>query len=165
MIDLVNKLIANNLAYVIGGDVYFAVEKFKDYGQLSGRTLEDMLAGARVDINEKKFNPLDFALWKASKEGEPWWESPWGRGRPGLHIECSVMSQRFLGDTFDIHGGGQDLIFPHHENELAQALGAGKPFARVWLHHGLLTVNGQKMSKSLGNVVRISDALSRHSAE
>jgi len=166
MIDLINKLIANNLAYVIGGDVYFAVEKFKDYGQLSGRTLEDMLAGARVDVNEKKFNPLDFALWKASKEGEPWWESPWGRGRPGWHIECSVMSQRFLGDTFDIHGGGEDLIFPHHENEMAQSQGAtGKPLARYWLHNGFVRINSEKMSKSLGNFFTIRDMLKAYHPE
>ena len=166
MIDLVNKLIANNLAYVIGGDVYFAVEKFKDYGQLSGRTLEDMLAGARVDINEKKFNPLDFALWKASKEGEPWWESPWGRGRPGWHIECSVMSQRFLGDTFDIHCGGEDLIFPHHENEMAQSKGTtGKPLAKYWLHNGFVRINSEKMSKSLGNFFTIRDMLKAYHPE
>ena len=166
MIDLINKLIANNLAYVIGGDVYFAVEKFKDYGQLSGRTLEDMLAGARVDVNEKKFNPLDFALWKASKEGEPWWESPWGRGRPGWHIECSVMSQRFLGDTFDIHGGGEDLIFPHHENEMAQSKGTtGKPLAKYWLHNGFVRINSEKMSKSLGNFFTIRDMLKAYHPE
>ncbi|MDO8723259.1 MAG: cysteine--tRNA ligase, partial [Syntrophales bacterium] len=166
MIELINKLIANNLAYVIGGDVYFAVEKFKDYGQLSGRTLEDMLAGARVDVNEKKFNPLDFALWKASKEGEPWWESPWGRGRPGWHIECSVMSQHFLGDTFDIHGGGEDLIFPHHENEMAQSKGTtGKPLAKYWLHNGFVRINSEKMSKSLGNFFTIRDMLKAYHPE
>ena len=166
MIALVNKLIANDLAYVIGGDVYFAVEKFKSYGKLAGRSLEDMLAGARVDVNEKKANPLDFALWKASKEGEPWWESPWGRGRPGWHIECSVMSQRFLGDTFDIHGGGEDLIFPHHENEIAQSEGAtGKPLANYWLHNGFVRVNSEKMSKSLGNFFTIRDMLQAYHPE
>lgn len=166
MIALVNKLIANNLAYVIEGNVYFAVERFKNYGKLSGRTLEDMLAGARVDVNEKKINPLDFALWKASKEGEPWWESPWGRGRPGWHIECSVMSQRFFGDTFDIHGGGEDLIFPHHENEIAQSEGAtGKPLANYWLHNGFVRINSEKMSKSLGNVFTIRDMLNVHHPE
>lgn len=166
MIALVNKLIANNLAYVIGGDVYFAVEKFKNYGKLAGRSLKDMLAGARVDVNEKKVNPLDFALWKASKEGEPWWESPWGRGRPGWHIECSVMSQRFLGDTFDIHGGGEDLIFPHHENEIAQSEGAtGKPLANYWLHNGFVRVNSEKMSKSLGNFFTIRDMLKAYHPE
>jgi cysteinyl-tRNA synthetase len=166
MIVLVNKLIANDLAYVIGGDVYFAVEKFKNYGKLAGRSLEDMLAGARVDVNEKKVNPLDFALWKASKEGEPWWESPWGHGRPGWHIECSVMSQRFLGDTFDIHGGGEDLIFPHHENEIAQSEGAtGKPLANYWLHNGFVRVNSEKMSKSLGNFFTIRDMLEAYHPE
>ena len=162
MIALVSKLIANNLAYVIGGDVYFAVEKFKNYGKLSGRTLEDMLAGARVDVNEKKINPMDFALWKASKEGEPWWESPWGHGRPGWHIECSVMSQKFLGDTFDIHGGGEDLIFPHHENEIAiaEAL-TGKPLAKYWLHSELLLVDGKMMSAEAGNVVTLNDLILR----
>jgi cysteinyl-tRNA synthetase len=166
MIALVNQLIANNLAYVTGGDVYFAVEKFKNYGKLAGRSLEDMLAGARVDVNEKKINPLDFALWKASKEGEPWWESPWGRGRPGWHLECSVMSQRFLGDTFDIHGGGEDLIFPHHENEIAQSEGAtGKPLANYWLHNGFVRVNSEKMSKSLGNFFTIRDMLEAYHPE
>ena len=121
MIRLVETLIDKGLAYGVDGDIYYAVEKFPGYGKLSGRGLEDMMAGARVDVNEKKRNPLDFALWKASKEGEPWWDSPWGRGRPGWHLECSVMSQRYLGDTFDIHGGGEDLIFPHHENEIAQS--------------------------------------------
>ncbi len=166
MIALINKLIANNLAYVIDGDVYFAVEKFANYGRLSGRTLEDMLAGARVDVNEKKTNPMDFALWKASREGEPWWESPWGKGRPGWHIECSVMSRRFLGDTFDIHGGGEDLIFPHHENEIAQSEGAtGKPLARYWLHNGFVRVNSEKMSKSLGNFFTIKDMLKAYHPE
>jgi len=166
MIALVNQLIANNLAYVIGGDVYFAVEKFKNYGKLAGRSLEDMLAGARVDVNEKKVNPLDFALWKASKEGEPWWESPWGPGRPGWHLECSVMSQHFLGNTFDIHGGGEDLIFPHHENEIAQSEGAtGQPLANYWIHNGFVRVNSEKMSKSLGNFFTIRDMLQAYHPE
>ena len=166
MIALVNKLIANDLAYVIGGDVYFAVGKFATYGKLAGRSLEDMLAGARVDVNEKKINPLDFALWKASKEGEPWWESPWGQGRPGWHLECSVMSQRFLGDSFDIHGGGEDLIFPHHENEIAQSEGAtGRPLATYWLHNGFVRVNSEKMSKSLGNFFTIRDMLQAYHPE
>ncbi len=166
MIALIEKLIANELAYVMDGDVYFAVEKFRHYGKLSGRSLEDMLAGARVDVNEKKSNPLDFALWKASKPGEPWWESPWGQGRPGWHIECSVMSQRYLGQTFDIHGGGEDLIFPHHENELAQAEGAtGKPLAKYWLHNGFVKVNSEKMSKSLGNFFTIRDMLQAYHPE
>lgn len=166
MIALVEQLIAKNLAYPMGGDVYFAVAGFKDYGKLSGRSLEDMLAGARVDINEKKNNPLDFALWKASKEGEPWWDSPWGRGRPGWHLECSVMSRHFLGETFDIHGGGEDLIFPHHENEIAQAEGAtGKPLANYWLHNGFVRINSEKMSKSLGNFFTIRDMLKAYHPE
>ncbi len=166
MIRLVETLIAKGLAYVVDGDVYYAVEKFRGYGKLSGRGLEDMLAGARIDVNEKKRNPLDFALWKASREGEPWWDSPWGRGRPGWHLECSVMSQRYLGSTFDIHGGGEDLIFPHHENEIAQSEGAtGKPLARYWIHNGFVRVNSEKMSKSLGNFFTIRDILKQYHAE
>ena len=160
MVRLITTLFEKGLAYDVDGDVYYAVEKFKGYGKLSGRNLEDMLAGARVDVNEKKRNPMDFALWKASKEGEPRWDSPWGKGRPGWHIECSVMSQRYLGDTFDIHGGGEDLIFPHHENEIAQSEGAtGKPLARYWLHNGFVRVNSEKMSKSLGNFSTIQEML------
>ena len=160
MIRLVETLIDKGLAYKVDGDIYYAVEKFPDYGKLSGRSLEGMLAGARVDVNEKKHNPLDFVLWKASKEGEPWWDSPWGHGRPGWHLECSVMSQRYLGDTFDIHGGGEDLIFPHHENEIAQSEAmTGKPLARYWLHNGFVRVNSEKMSKSLGNFFTIRDIL------
>ncbi|MFA5181370.1 MAG: cysteine--tRNA ligase [Syntrophales bacterium] len=160
MIRLITTLFQKGLAYDVDGDVYYAVDKFKGYGKLSGRNLEDMLAGARIDVNEKKRNPMDFALWKASKEGEPWWDSPWGKGRPGWHIECSVMSQRYLGETFDIHGGGEDLIFPHHENEIAQSEGAtGKPLARYWLHNGFVRVNSEKMSKSLGNFSTIQDML------
>nr|MDA8124621.1 cysteine--tRNA ligase [Deltaproteobacteria bacterium] len=148
------------LAYQVDGDVYYSVEKFSGYGKLSGRTLADMMAGARIDVNEKKRNPFDFVLWKASKEGEPRWESPWGGGRPGWHLECSVMSQRYLGDTFDIHGGGEDLVFPHHENEIAQSEGAtGKPLARFWVHNGFVRVNDEKMSKSLGNFFTIRDIL------
>jgi len=166
MIRLVETLIAKGLAYVVDEDVYYAVEKFRGYGKLSGRGLEDMLAGARIDVNEKKRNPLDFALWKASREGEPWWDSPWGRGRPGWHLECSVMSQRYLGSTFDIHGGGEDLIFPHHENEIAQSEGAtGKPLARYWMHNGFVRVNSEKMSKSLGNFFTIRDILKQYHAE
>jgi len=166
MIRLVEALIAKGLAYAGNGDVFFAVEKFPEYGKLSGRGLEDMLAGARVDVNEKKRNPLDFALWKASREGEPWWESPWGRGRPGWHLECSVMSQRYLGETFDIHGGGEDLVFPHHENEIAQSEGAtGRPLARYWVHNGFVRVNSEKMSKSLGNFFTIRDILGQFHPE
>ena len=166
MIRLVETLIEKGLAYGVDGDIYYAVEKFPGYGKLSGRGLEDMLAGARVDVNEKKRNPLDFVLWKASKEGEPWWDSPWGRGRPGWHLECSVMSQRYLGDTFDIHGGGEDLIFPHHENEIAQSEAmTGKPLARYWIHNGFVRVNSEKMSKSLGNFFTIRDILKQYRAE
>ena len=166
MIRLVNVLLENGLAYVVEGDVYFSVEKFEGYGKLSGRNLDDMLAGARIDIDEKKKNPLDFILWKSAKEGEPWWDSPWGRGRPGWRIECSVMSQRFLGETFDIHGGGRDLIFPHHENEIAQAEGAtGKPFANYWLHNGFIRVNKEKMSKSLGNIFNMREAMNSYHPE
>ncbi len=160
MIGLIQTLLKKGLAYVVDADVYYAVEKFKGYGKLSKRALEDMMAGARIEVDEKKRNPLDFALWKASKEGEPWWESPWGKGRPGWHIECSAMSQRFLGDTFDIHGGGEDLIFPHHENEIAQSEGAtGKSLANYWIHNGFIKINSEKMSKSLGNVFSIKDIL------
>jgi len=166
MIALIRTLLEKGLAYVVDGDVYYAVERFAGYGKLSGRGLEEMLAGARIDVNEKKTNPMDFALWKGSKPGEPGWDSPWGKGRPGWHIECSVMSQRYLGDTFDIHGGGEDLIFPHHENEIAQSEGAtGRPLARVWMHNGFLDFAGEKMSKSVGNVVRPHDLLETHPGE
>ncbi len=166
MIRLIRTLEEKGLAYAMDGDVYYAVEGFRGYGKLSGRNLEDMMAGARVDVNERKRNPLDFALWKASKEGEPWWDSPWGPGRPGWHIECSVMSQRFLGETFDIHGGGEDLVFPHHENEIAQSEGAyEKPFANYWLHNGFVRVNSEKMSKSLGNFFTIEEMLKRFAPE
>jgi cysteinyl-tRNA synthetase len=166
MISLISVLLDKGIAYEVGGDVYYAVEKFAGYGKLSGRSLEDMMAGARIDVSEKKNNPLDFALWKASKAGEPWWESPWGRGRPGWHIECSVMSQHFLGETFDIHGGGEDLIFPHHENEIAQSEGAtGKPLANYWVYNGFVTVSGEKMSKSLGNFFTVKDILKSYHPE
>jgi cysteinyl-tRNA synthetase len=166
MIRLVAALIEKGMAYVVDGDVYFAVEQFPGYGKLSGRDLSDMMAGARVDVNDRKRNPYDFSLWKASKEGEPWWESPWGNGRPGWHLECSVMSQRYLGDTFDIHGGGEDLVFPHHENEIAQSEGAtGKTLARYWVHNGFVRVNSEKMSKSLGNFFTIRDVLKQYHPE
>jgi cysteinyl-tRNA synthetase len=158
MIQLVSTLVEKGFAYPGNGDVFFSVEKFKEYGKLSKRNLDEMQAGARVEIDEKKRNPLDFALWKASKPGEPFWESPWGKGRPGWHIECSVMSQKYLGDTFDIHGGGRDLIFPHHENEISQSEAAtGKPFARYWIHNGFININKEKMSKSLGNILTIKE--------
>ncbi|MBN1829173.1 MAG: cysteine--tRNA ligase [Deltaproteobacteria bacterium] len=166
MIRLISTLLEKGFAYSVEGDVYFSVESFPNYGRLSGRRLEDMEAGARVEIDERKRNPYDFALWKSSKEGEPWWDSPWGRGRPGWHIECSVMSQRYLGDTFDIHGGGEDLIFPHHENEIAQSEAAtGKPFARYWIHNGFIKVDNEKMSKSLGNVCSIEEILEKYHPE
>jgi len=160
MIQLISSLIQKGFAYQGGGDIFFSVERFKDYGKLSKRNLEEMQAGARVEIDEKKENPLDFALWKSSKPGEPFWESPWGKGRPGWHIECSVMSQKYLGETFDIHGGGRDLIFPHHENEIAQSEAAtGKPFVRYWIHNGFVNINKEKMSKSLGNILTIKEIL------
>ena len=166
MIELVQELIEKGLAYASGGDVYYRVGRFADYGALSGRSLDDMQAGARIEVNEQKENPMDFVLWKAAKPGEPKWESPWGEGRPGWHIECSAMSRKYLGETFDIHGGGKDLIFPHHENEIAQSSGAsGKPFANLWMHHGFVTIKDEKMSKSLGNFLTIRDVLREYPAE
>jgi cysteinyl-tRNA synthetase len=162
MLTFIQGLIDKGAAYVSGGDVYFDITKAKNYGKLSNQAISNMEAGARIALGEKKNNPLDFALWKTAKEGEPSWESPWGRGRPGWHIECSVMSSDILGDEFDIHGGGIDLIFPHHENEIAQSEGAGNKFARYWIHHGLLTINGQKMSKSLGNFITVKDFLDKY---
>ncbi|HEC89427.1 MAG: cysteine--tRNA ligase [Thermoplasmata archaeon] len=160
MIEMIQKIIENGYGYEANGDVYFSVEKFKDYGKLSGQNIEELTAGARIEPGEKKRNPLDFALWKHMKPGEPFWDSPWGPGRPGWHIECSAMSSKYLGLPFDIHGGGMDLRFPHHENEIAQAEAAtGKPFVKYWLHCGLLTVDGEKMSKSLGNIINIRDIL------
>jgi cysteinyl-tRNA synthetase len=158
IINLVQTLIEKGLAYQVDGDVYFEVGKFSGYGKLSKRKLEDMQAGARVEVDERKRSPMDFALWKASKPGEPAWKSPWGDGRPGWHIECSAMSMKHLGVTFDIHGGGEDLIFPHHENEIAQSTGAsGQPFARYWVHNGFVRINQEKMSKSLGNFFTIRE--------
>ncbi|XCN71221.1 MAG: cysteine--tRNA ligase [Candidatus Electrothrix aestuarii] len=166
MIDLVADLIGKGLAYPAGGDVYYRVRKFAEYGTLSGRKLEDMQAGARIDINEQKEDPMDFVLWKGAKPGEPKWQSPWGEGRPGWHIECSAMSRKYLGQTFDIHGGGKDLIFPHHENELAQSVGANQcAFANLWMHHGFVTIKDEKMSKSLGNFLTIRDVLREYPAE
>ena len=167
MVDLVQGLIDKDYAYPSGGDVYFRVRKADDYGRLSHRTLEGMRAGARVEANSLKDDPLDFALWKAAKEGEPSWPSPWGPGRPGWHIECSAMALRHLGETVDIHGGGQDLIFPHHENEIAQSQSytGRKPFVRIWMHNGLLQLGEEKMSKSLGNLVTIREALEDYSAD
>jgi len=166
IIRLIESLIARDLAYQVGNDVYYKVEQFAGYGALSGRSLDDMQAGARVSVNENKAHPMDFALWKGSKPGEPTWESPWGPGRPGWHIECSAMSKKYLGDSFDIHGGGKDLVFPHHENEIAQSEGAsGKPMVKVWIHHGFVTIKDEKMSKSLGNFLTIREVLERYPAE
>ena len=160
MIDIVQGLIGKGYAYESDGSVYFAVDEFQGYGKLSKRDMEEMMAGARVEVDERKKNPLDFALWKKSKEGEPFWESPWGRGRPGWHIECSAMSVKHLGESFDIHGGGADLLFPHHENEIAQSEAfTGKPFAKYWVHNGFITINKEKMSKSLGNFFTIKEVL------
>jgi cysteinyl-tRNA synthetase len=166
MITLIGILMEKGIAYAVEGDVYFAVNNYRQYGSFSGRNLDDMLAGARIDVNDRKKNPMDFALWKASKEGEPFWESPWGKGRPGWHIECSAMSRRYLGDTFDIHGGGEDLIFPHHENEIAQSQAAtGKPPANYWMHNAFVKVNSEKMSKSLGNIFPIKEILKNYHPE
>lgn len=164
MKTIISKLMEKNTAYAVDGDVFFAVNQFPEYGKLSKRNLEEMMAGARVEVDSRKRNPLDFALWKSSKPGEPTWESPWGPGRPGWHIECSAMSMKYLGENFDIHGGGQDLIFPHHENEIAQSEGAsGKPFAHVWIHNGFVNVNKEKMSKSLGNFFTIEEIFKKSS--
>ena len=162
MTKFIALLIERGAAYEAGGDVYFDIKKAKEYGKLSNQNLEKMEVGARIAQGEKKRDPLDFALWKKAKEGEPSWSSPWGAGRPGWHIECSVMSSDILGDEFDIHGGGIDLIFPHHENEIAQSEGAGKSFARYWIHNGLLTIDSEKMAKSLGNFISIKDFLATY---
>jgi cysteinyl-tRNA synthetase len=164
MIKFIQGLIDKGYAYPTSTGVYFSVRKFSGYGKLSGQSVEQMLTGVRKDADETKEDPLDFALWKSSKPGEPFWESPWGEGRPGWHIECSVMSTKYLKtQTLDIHAGGRDLIFPHHENEIAQAEAlTGKPFAKYWIHHGLLTIESQKMSKSLGNFITIKDALKKY---
>jgi cysteinyl-tRNA synthetase len=165
--SMVKGLIDKGFAYpASNGDVYFRVTKDNDYGKLSGRKLDDMQAGARIEVEEAKEHPMDFALWKAAKPGEPSWESPWGQGRPGWHIECSAMSLAELGEQIDIHGGGNDLIFPHHENEIAQSESyTGKPFARYWIHNGMLQLGGEKMSKSLGNIISIKEFLSRRDAD
>ncbi|MEE4112403.1 MAG: cysteine--tRNA ligase, partial [Desulfobacteraceae bacterium] len=166
IIDIIANLVEKKAAYLVDGDVFYAVETFEDYGKLSGRKLADMVAGSRVEINANKRNPFDFVLWKAAKPGEPSWPSPWGEGRPGWHIECSAMSRRFLGETFDIHGGGKDLIFPHHENEIAQSEAAhGKPFARYWMHNGFVNIDNEKMSKSLNNFLMIKDILQSYHPE
>lgn len=166
IIAMVGGLIERGLAYAAGGDVYFRVQRAPGYGKLSGRRLEEMQAGARVEVGEHKEHPMDFALWKAAKPGEPAWDSPWGPGRPGWHIECSAMNVHYLGEQIDIHGGGNDLIFPHHENEIAQSESfTGKPLARLWMHNGMLQLAGEKMSKSLGNLVAIETFLQEHEAD
>jgi cysteinyl-tRNA synthetase len=166
IIETIQRLIDKGFAYVSAGDVFFAVRKFHRYGALSRRSLDEMQAGARVEVNEQKQDPLDFALWKAAKPGEPKWPSPWGEGRPGWHIECSVMSAKYLGLPFDIHGGGKDLLFPHHENEVAQSEAAfGKKMVNYWLHNGFVQINHEKMSKSLGNILLIRDLLKRYNRE
>ena len=168
IIAMVEKIIENGYGYVVDGDVYFSVESFPEYGKLSGRKLEDMQAGARVEVDTRKKNPMDFALWKSAKPGEPYWESPWGKGRPGWHIECSTMSLKYLGETFDFHGGGSDLIFPHHENEIAQSqcsCGNCNSFAQYWLHNGFITIDGEKMSKSLNNFFTVPEILEEYPGE
>lgn len=167
IIQFVADLIDQGYAYAMdNGDVYFSVRKFPEYGLLSGRDINELRSGARVEVDEKKHDPLDFALWKSAKPGEPFWEAPWGKGRPGWHIECSAMSKRFLGDTFDIHGGGQDLIFPHHENEIAQSCALSHaPMANYWMHNGFITINQEKMSKSKGNFFLLREILSRFDAD
>ena len=163
MIALISGLLEGGRAYEVAGNVYFAVESFGDYGKLSGRSLDEMMAGARIEVDGRKRHPMDFALWKTSKDGEPFWDSPWGRGRPGWHIECSAMSTRYLGQPFDIHGGGQDLIFPHNENEIAQSeCAAGAVLARYWIHNGFVRLAREKMSKSTGNILSIKEVLERH---
>jgi cysteinyl-tRNA synthetase len=166
IVTMIKGLIDHGFAYAMDGDVYFRVKKDPEYGKLSGRKLDDMQAGARIEIDQRKEHPMDFALWKGARPGEPFWDSPWGNGRPGWHIECSAMNLHHLGEQIDIHGGGNDLIFPHHENEIAQTESfTGKPFARYWIHNGMLQLGGEKMSKSLGNLVTIEDFLSNHSAD
>ena len=165
MINMINVLISKDMAYETNGDCYFRVNKFETYGKLSKRNIEEMLAGARIDINENKEHPMDFALWKKQISDEPGWESPWGIGRPGWHIECSAMSMKYLGQNLDIHGGGRDLIFPHHENEIAQseAFSENVPFSTIWMHNGLINLKSEKMSKSLGNIISINDLLKKYS--
>ena len=159
MIEMINKLIQNGYAYLNNLHIYFEVKKFKDYGKLSNKNLDELIAGSRVEVSENKKNPKDFVLWKPSKDNEPFWESPWGKGRPGWHLECSVMSKKYLGDKFDIHGGGRDLIFPHHENEIAKSRCANdtKVFANYWIHNGFITMSNEKMAKSQGNILKTMD--------
>jgi cysteinyl-tRNA synthetase len=164
--EMISTLIANGTAYVVDGDVWYSIEKFKDYGKLSGRNTDELMAGARVEVEEKKRNPMDFALWKATKPGEPSWDSPWGKGRPGWHIECSAMNKAVFGDQIDIHGGGTDLMFPHHENEIAQTEGCThKTFSKYWVHWHMLNFSGQKMSKSIGNVLSMREFAEKYHPE
>ena len=166
MIEMIEDLISKKYAYESEKHVYFKVKNFKDYGKLSNKKLEDLIAGSRVDISENKNNPEDFVLWKPSKENEPYWSSPWGNGRPGWHLECSVMSKKYLGETFDIHGGGRDLIFPHHENEIAQSVCANnKTFAKYWVHNGFITISKEKMAKSQGNILRINSFKNKYNGQ
>ncbi len=163
MIEMIEQLIERGHAYAAGGDVYFSVRSFPEYGKLSGRNIDDLRSGERIEPGEHKRDPLDFAVWKGAKPGEPEWDSPWGPGRPGWHIECSAMANKYLGDGFDIHGGGHDLVFPHHENEIAQAEAAGHvPFVRYWMHNGLLNLSGEKMSKSTGHVVDLVEGIEKY---
>jgi len=166
MLEMIQSLVDQDKAYEAEGDVFYSIKSFKDYGCLSGKNIDDLQSGARVEVNETKRNPLDFALWKKSKPGEPFWESPWGPGRPGWHIECSAMSKKYLGDTFDIHGGGKDLVFPHHENEIAQSCGCtGKKPVRYWVHNGFVNIDKEKMSKSLGNFFTIREVYKKYHPE
>ncbi|MFH2084309.1 MAG: cysteine--tRNA ligase, partial [Candidatus Omnitrophota bacterium] len=166
IIEAVSKLMEKGFAYEIAGSVYYRIGKFQDYGKLSGRNTADLKPGARVEVDKEKESPLDFAVWRKSAEGEPGWDSPWGKGRPGWHIECSVMSAKYLGQTLDIHAGGQDLVFPHHENEIAQSEAiTGKPFSRFWLHNGFVTINKEKMSKSLSNFFTLRDIYKKFSPQ
>ena len=166
MIELIEILKNKGIAYYVDGDVFFRVRKFPGYGKLSGQSLKELSAGVRIDVDEKKEEPFDFALWKKAKEGEPSWDSPWGKGRPGWHIECSAMAMKYLGESIDIHGGGKDLIFPHHENEIAQSeASTGKEFARFWVHNGLVTIDNQKMAKSTGNFITLREALEKYDGE
>lgn len=166
IIEFIQELEEKGYAYAVNGDVYFDTRKFEGYGKLSGQNIDDLEAGARIEVNEQKRHPMDFVLWKAKKEGEPGWDSPWGEGRPGWHIECSVMSKRYLGETIDIHAGGQDLTFPHHENEIAQSEArSGKPFAKYWMHNGYINVNNEKMSKSKGNFFTVRDISKKYDLE
>ena len=167
MIEMTKSLIKKNFAYEVDGHIYFSVSSFKNYGALSNKNLEDLKAGSRIEVSKLKKNPMDFVLWKPSADGDPGWESPWGRGRPGWHLECSVMSEKYLGKQFDIHGGGLDLIFPHHENEIAQSCSnnSSEKFSNYWVHNGFVTINKEKMSKSLGNIISITEAVNKYSGQ